>query len=144
MGQLDSENYLSIVGRVKDNFKTAKGQYVSPAPIENVLSLHELIEVACVVGVNLPQPLGLVFLSQQSNELTKQELVSALEKLLNVTNPLFKKYEYLKKLIVMKEPWTVENACLTPTLKIRRMQIEKNVEDRIESWYHAKQTIIFE
>ncbi|MHA8077229.1 AMP-binding protein [Aquirufa sp. TARAVU-A1A] len=144
MGQLDSENYLSIVGRVKDNFKTAKGQYVSPAPIENALSLHDLIEVACVVGVNLPQPLGLVLLSQQSNELSQQELVSALEKLLHDTNPLFKKYEYLKKLIVMREPWTVENACLTPTLKIRRMQIEKNVEDRIESWYHAKQTIIFE
>ncbi len=144
MGHLDSENYLSIIGRVKDNFKTAKGQYVSPAPIENTLSLHDLIEVACVVGVNLPQPLGLVLLSQQANELPQQELVSALEKLLNDTNPLFKKYEYLKKLIVMKEPWTVENACLTPTLKIRRMQIEKNVEDRIESWYHAKQTIIFE
>lgn len=144
MGQLDSENYLSIVGRVKDNFKTAKGQYVSPAPIENALSLHDLIEVACVVGVNLPQPLGLVLLSQQTIELPKEVLVNELEKLLNDTNPLFKKYEYLKKLIVMKEPWTVENACLTPTLKIRRMQIEKNVEDRIETWYHAKQTIIFE
>ena len=86
----------------------------------------------------------MVLLSQQSIELPQQELVTALEKLLHDTNPLLKKYEYLKKLIVMRDPWTVENACLTPTLKIRRMQIEKNVENRIESWYHAKQTIIFE
>jgi long-subunit acyl-CoA synthetase (AMP-forming) len=57
---------------------------------------------------------------------------------------MFKKYEYLKKLIILQEPWTVENACLTPTLKIRRMQIEKNVEDRMEEWYQAKSTIIFE
>lgn len=144
MGQLDQDNYLSIVGRVKDNFKTAKGQYVSPAPIENALSLHDLVEVACVVGVNLPQPLGLLILSPQASETQAEELISSLEKLLMQTNPQFKKYEYLKKLIVLKKPWTVENACLTPTLKIRRMQIEKNVEDRIESWYHAKETIIFE
>jgi long-subunit acyl-CoA synthetase (AMP-forming) len=144
MGQLDSENYLSIIGRVKDNFKTAKGQYVSPAPIENALSLHEHVEVACVVGVNLPQPLGLVLLSPQAKNITEEEIIDSLEKLLIDINPLFKKYEYLKKIIVLQEPWTVENACLTPTLKIRRMQIEKNVEDRIETWYHAKQTIIFE
>ena len=144
MGQLDQDNFLSIVGRVKDNFKTAKGQYVSPAPIENALSLHELVEVACVVGVNLPQPLGLVLLSPQANKLNTDDLVNSLEELLLQTNPQFKKYEYLKKLIILKEPWTVENACLTPTLKIRRMQIEKNVEARIESWYQAKETIIFE
>ncbi|MHA8091368.1 AMP-binding protein [Aquirufa regiilacus] len=144
MGQLDSENYLSIVGRVKDNFKTAKGQYVSPAPIENALSLHEYVEVACVVGVNLPQPLGLVQLSPQALNLSKQELTESLHQLLTDINPMFKKYEYLKKLIILQEPWTVENACLTPTLKIRRMQIEKNVETRMEEWYHDKPTIIFE
>ena len=144
MGQLDSENYLSIVGRVKDNFKTAKGQYVSPAPIENALSLHEYVEVACVVGVNLPQPLGLVQLSPQALNLSKQELTESLHQLLTDINPMFKKYEYLKKLIILQEPWTVENACLTPTLKIRRMQIEKNVEARMEEWYHDKPTIIFE
>jgi long-subunit acyl-CoA synthetase (AMP-forming) len=144
MGQLDSENYLSIVGRVKDNFKTAKGQYVSPAPIENALSLHEYVEVACVVGVNLPQPLGLIQLNPQANNISKEELTESLQQLLTDINPMFKKYEYLKKLIILQEPWTVENACLTPTLKIRRMQIEKYVEDRMEEWYHAKSTIIFE
>jgi len=44
MGKIDQEGYLSIVGRVKDNFKTAKGQYVSPAPIENILLVEPLIE----------------------------------------------------------------------------------------------------
>lgn len=144
MGHVDQDNFLSIVGRVKDNFKTAKGQYVSPAPIENTLSLHELVEVACVVGVNLPQPLGLLLLSPHAYEMHPNELVSTLDELLHQTNPQFKKYEHLKKLIILKEPWTVENACMTPTLKIRRMQIEKKVEDWIETWYHSEETIIFE
>ncbi len=144
MGQLDSEQYLRIVGRVKDNFKTAKGQYVSPAPIENALSLHGYIEVSCVVGVNLPQPLGLVILSPSASQVEKNQLVDELEQHLRSTNPQFKKYEHLKKLIVLRDPWTVENACLTPTLKIRRMEIERLVESRIESWYESKETIIFE
>jgi long-subunit acyl-CoA synthetase (AMP-forming) len=144
MGQLDADNYLSIVGRVKDNFKTAKGQYVSPAPIENALSLHSYVEVSCVVGVNLPQPLGLIILSPTANDVSKEDLVAELQNHLQATNPQFKKYEYLKKLIIMREPWTVENACLTPTLKIRRMEIERLVESRIESWYESKETIIFE
>jgi long-chain acyl-CoA synthetase len=135
---------LSIVGRVKDNFKTAKGQYVSPAPIENALSLHSYVEVSCVVGVNLPQPLGLIILSPTANDIAKEDLVAELQNHLQATNPQFKKYEYLKKLIIMREPWTVENACLTPTLKIRRMEIERLVESRIESWYESKETIIFE
>ena len=144
MGQLDTDNYLSIVGRVKDNFKTAKGQYVSPAPIENALSLHTYVEVSCVVGVNLPQPLGLIILSPTALDVNKADLITELNKHLQATNPQFKKYEYLKKLIIMREPWTVENACLTPTLKIRRMEIERLVESRIESWYESKETIIFE
>ncbi len=144
MGQLDSDNFLRIVGRVKDNFKTAKGQYVSPAPIENALSLHPFVEVSCVVGVNLPQPIGLIILSPNAIQIAKDELIKELDKHLINTNPLFKKYEYLKKLIILREPWTVENACLTPTLKIRRMEIERLVENRIESWYEAKETIIFE
>jgi long-subunit acyl-CoA synthetase (AMP-forming) len=73
-----------------------------------------------------------------------KELVSSLDELLHQTNPQFKKYEHLKKLIILKEPWTVENACMTPTLKIRRMQIEKRVEEWVESWYHAEENIIFE
>ena len=76
-----------------------------------------------------------------------EEEIYQLRKLQNhfqATNPQFKKYEYLKKLIIMREPWTVENACLTPTLKIRRMEIERLVESRIESWYESKETIIFE
>lgn len=144
MGQLDTNNFLRIVGRVKDNFKTAKGQYVSPAPIENALSLHDFIEIACVIGVNLPQPIGLIFITPQAKKMSTEELTSSLEELVRQINPLFKKYEYLKKLIIMQDPWSVENACLTPTLKIRRMQIEKNVEARIEAWYNAKETIIFE
>jgi long-subunit acyl-CoA synthetase (AMP-forming) len=60
-GKLSSDGFISIIGRVKDNFKTAKGHYVAPAPIENKLNTHEFIEQVCVVGLNLPNPLHSLF-----------------------------------------------------------------------------------
>lgn len=144
MGKIDQEGYLSIVGRVKDNFKTAKGQYVSPAPIENILLVDPLIEQSCVVGVNLPQPIALIVLSQEGKNIEKSVLVDELNKLRLSTHPHFKNYEHVHKMVVLKEEWTVENNRLTPTLKIKRPQIESAFEQWFESWYEHPDAVIFE
>ena len=143
-GRLDEENFLSIVGRVKDNFKTAKGHYVAPAPIENKLNTHEYIEQVCVVGVNLPQPIALVVLSAHAKSKEASEINQTLLELKQDINPILKNYEHLKKMIVVQEDWTIENECLTPTMKIKRPSIEKKYEANFESWYTSEETIIYE
>jgi long-chain acyl-CoA synthetase len=143
-GRLDEEKFLSIVGRVKDNFKTAKGHYVAPAPIENKLNTHEYIEQVCVVGVNLPQPIALVVLSAHAKSKEPSEINQTLLELKQDINPILKNYEHLKKMIVVKEDWTIENECLTPTMKIKRPSIEKKYEANFESWYTSEETIIYE
>ena len=143
-GRLDEENFLSIVGRVKDNFKTAKGHYVAPAPIENKLNTHEYIEQVCVVGVNLPQPIALVVLSAHAKSKEPSEINQTLLELKQDINPILKNYEHLKKMIVVQEDWTIENECLTPTMKIKRPSIEKKYEANFESWYTSEETIIYE
>lgn len=143
-GRLDEENFLSIVGRVKDNFKTAKGHYVAPAPIENKLNTHEYIEQVCVVGVNLPQPIALVVLSAHAKSKEPSEINQTLLELKQDVNPILKNYEHLKKMIVVQEDWTIENECLTPTMKIKRPSIEKKYEANFESWYASEETIIYE
>jgi long-chain acyl-CoA synthetase len=55
-----------ITGRVKDLFKTSKGKYVAPAPIEDRLVAHPAVEACCVVGANLGQPLALVMLNAEA------------------------------------------------------------------------------
>lgn len=143
-GRLDEEKFLSIVGRVKDNFKTAKGHYVAPAPIENKLNTHEYIEQVCVVGVNLPQPIALVVLSAHAKSKEPSEINHTLLELKEEVNPILKNYEHLKKMIVVQEDWTIENECLTPTMKIKRPSIEKKYEANFESWYASEETIIYE
>lgn len=143
-GKLDENGFISIIGRVKDNFKTAKGHYVAPAPIENKLNTHDFIEQVCVVGVNLPQPIVLVVLSTLGKSKETAEVQAAFSALLNEVNPMLKNYEHLKKVVIVQEDWTIENECLTPTMKIKRPSIEKKYAANFERWYENEASIIHE
>ncbi|MFL0163057.1 AMP-binding protein [Aquirufa salirivi] len=144
MAALDSEGFISIIGRVKDNFKTSKGQYVAPAPIENMILSHEWIEQACVVGTNLPQPLALIILNAEGKKADKNSVEMALDEIKSSLKPHFKNYEHLSKMVILKDDWTIENQCITPTLKIRRQAIEKKFQEKIEAWSLHPASILFE
>ena len=67
MGEIDRDGCLRITGRVKDLFKTSKGKYVVPVPIENRFN-HPKAEVVCVAGANQPQPCLMVLLSEEARD----------------------------------------------------------------------------
>ncbi len=144
VGELDNENYLTITGRVKEMYKTSKGEYVVPSQIEMLFSESEWIEQICVVGQSLPQPIALVILSDNAASIAADELTSNLEELLHKTNEVLKSYEKVKCLVVLKEPWTEDNNCLTPTLKIKRPVIEKRFEHLYQSWFDKGSHIVQE
>mgnify|MGYP000188581481 CR=1 FL=1 len=119
----NSNGSWSITGRVKEQFKTGKGKYVAPVPIESLLGANVYIEQCCVVGSGMPQPLALVALAEghgQSQQLVEQSLLETLESV----NGDVEGHERLDRLIVVKEPWSIENGLLTPTLKLKRTEIE--------------------
>jgi long-subunit acyl-CoA synthetase (AMP-forming) len=142
-GTLGEDGFLKITGRIKENFKTSKGFYVSPATIETHIQNHPLVDQVCVVGANLPEPMALVVLKEESKELDSQAVNEQLEDLFISLNPHFKHYEMIKKIIVIQEPWTVENSCMTPTLKIRRLEIERVYERYFGDWFKSKNKIIY-
>jgi len=144
MASVDEEGYISIIGRVKDMFKSAKGEYIVPTPIEGMLAVNPIIEQVCVVGTGLPQPVALVVLSDIGNKTNQEQLRSIFEEMIKRVNPHFKNYEHLKKLVVVKEPWSVENNMLTPTLKIKRNMIEKHYQGQLEKWFESPEEILFE
>lgn len=144
VGELDAENYLTITGRIKELYKTSKGEYVAPTQIEVGFAVNPNIEQVCVVGENLPQSIALVVLSDLGKKLSESEIRENLADNLRSLNPKLKSYEKLNKIVVLKEPWTIENNKLTPTLKIKRGVIEKEFGPRFESWYSAPGEVIFE
>lgn len=134
-GELDADGYLSINGRVKDTFKTAKGLYIVPAPIENRFAYNELIDQICVVGIDLPQPIGLIKLSQLSKSFSLEEIKQNLMETLTKVNNQLQIYERLNKLIVISDDWTLESGILTPTNKIKRNIIQETYKELYKNWY---------
>ncbi|MBL7872957.1 MAG: AMP-binding protein [Cyclobacteriaceae bacterium] len=141
-GEYSSDGYLSITGRIKDQFKTDKGKYVSPAPIEMALLANQDIEQACVVGMGIPQPIALVVLSANGKAKTKEGLIKSMSASLEEVNPGLESYEKLEKMVVMKGDWTVENGLITPTLKVKRNEVEKIHLPKYPDWYHAQQGVV--
>ncbi len=143
-GVIDNQGFLKITGRVKDIFKTEKGKYVSPAPIELALAKNNFIEQCCVVGLNLPQPIALMVLSEHGQKCDKEEVRQSLAATLEELNPNLEKHEKLKKAVVLKEAWTVENQLLTPTLKIKRSPIDDKFGPNYNNWYGEKGLVVWE
>ncbi len=128
-GEVDSDGFLRITGRVKDNFKTGKGKYVAPVPIESLVFEDEHVEQVCVVGSGLPQPVALVVLSHETTDgVPEHEIRQSLSRTLDRVNAQLQKHEQLGRIFVVSDEWTVENEFLTPTMKIKRDLIEEKYE----------------
>lgn len=125
-----------IIGRVKEQFKTAKGKYVSPATIENLLGRNSDIDQACVFGSGRKQPIVIVVLSEQldtDDEASRLKIHQGLLTTLAEINSELESHERLDHLIVSEESWTIENELLTPTLKIRRTELEKRYQHFVDA-----------
>ena len=142
-GALDDDGYLRITGRVKDIFKTSKGKYVAPAPIEGEIAKCPWVEQVCLMGSNLDQPLALIELSpaarQQAQALVSAELLAHLAALNSHLEP----HERVSHFVLVREPWTVDNGCMTPTMKIRRNVLEARYAGLVEQ-LPADQPLLWE
>ena len=144
VGAVDEDGYLKITGRVKEMYKTSKGEYVAPSQIEFGFADNKMIEQICVVGQNLPQPIALVVLSEMAQKFDKDTINQSLNSTLSDLNPRLKTYERVQKIVIIKGTWTVDNNMLTPTMKTKRNVIEKNYAPMMEPWYETKESIIWE
>ena len=148
LGVRTSDGLLKLTGRSKEVFKTAKGKYVAPAPIENLLNAHDMVELSMVSGVGEEAAYALVLLGESlrpklDDATVRAEVTQELEKLLASTNAQIADYERMRMLVVVREPWTIENGCLTPTMKIKRASIEAKVAPLVSNWYQGSQTVLW-
>ncbi len=143
-GSIDSNGFLTLTGRLKDQFKTDKGKFISPAAIEMKLISNLDIEQVCVVGSGVPQPIVLVTLSTAGKAKSKDEIIQTLSLSLEQLNPTLESFERLEKVVIMKQEWTIENGLMTPTLKVKRNEVEKIHLPMYPKWYKNDSTVIWE
>jgi long-chain acyl-CoA synthetase len=148
-GELDEEGRLKITGRVKEIFKTSKGKYVAPAPIENLINDDPNVELSVVGGSGMPMTHGVVQLAEDlvpklSDPEVQARVHGDLEALLKKVNGQLVSFERLGFLVVAKDRWTVGDGQLTPTMKIRRPILEQMYQPKHEAWYAQGAKVIWE
>ena len=147
-GEIDDMGRLKITGRIKEIFKTSKGKYVAPAPIEDLLLKNTDLEMVCVAGADLPQPIALATLSEQAAAKivqpgSRHQLQADLMQRLNDTNEQLDKHENIATLVVFPSPWTIESNIVTPTLKIKRGMIDEAYQHKYQEWSQLPDNIVF-
>jgi long-chain acyl-CoA synthetase len=145
----DADGCVRITGRVKDLFKTSKGKYVAPAPIEDKLVMNGAVEACVVTGANLGQPLGIVMLNAEAAKRAEDSggraaMEVSLTAHLDAINARLDPHEQLDCLVVVKEAWTVDNGFITPTFKVKRNRIEEAYGPMFERWANAHQRVVWQ
>lgn len=147
-GERRADGLLKLTGRVKELFKTAKGKYVSPAPIENKINANPMIEQSMVSGVGQVSAYAMVVLNEtlrpkMDDAAVRKEVETELTQMLKAINKDLPDYEQLRMFVIVRQPWSIENGCLTPTMKIKRAKIEHVAEAQLEAWYNTKGAVIW-
>jgi len=143
-GKIDEDGYLYITGRVKDTFKTSKGEFIEPLGLEKFFGDTVEFEQICIVGLGNPQPMLLVVLSESGKSTDKNVLKSMIENKLNAINKDLVSYKRISTIIFVKDDWNPENELLTPTMKIKRNKINDKYCEKFQAWNENTETVIWE
>ena len=151
IGELDSDGYLKITDRKKDLLKTAGGKYIAPQPIENTVRLNKFVASAVVLGDLRKFPIILIVPNFENLERWAKERGLAYAShadLIGLADVKAKmerevmgglrdlaKFEMPKKVVLLERDFTIESGELTPSLKVKRRQVEKNYKDLIDRVY---------
>ena len=143
-GYVDDDGFLFITGRVKDNFKTSKGKYIEPLPLEYYFGKYIEFEQMCIVGLGNSQPILLVHLSEIGNKIEKSEFEKSFTENLKKINSGLESYKKISTIVLVKDPWTVDNGLVTPTLKVKRPAIDKKYMENYLKWDENPSSIVWE
>lgn len=143
-GKLDEEGYLYIVGRVKDTFKTAKGEFIVPSKVEDKFSDNNDIEAMCLLGLGMPQPVLLVAPSELGLNKSPKELEESLKNTLAKANEKLENYAKVTTCVICKDALSVEKGTLTPTLKVKRSKVHDLYKDRLPAFCDSEESVIWD
>ncbi|MFZ5570654.1 MAG: AMP-binding protein [Thermodesulfobacteriota bacterium] len=148
LGELDEMGRLKITGRAKELFKTSKGKYVAPAPIENLIANHPRVEACVVSGAGYPQPHAVVMLSEEAQAALKKGqkdvIAKELSEHLKEVNSKLPAFEQLEFLAITDDRWMPENGFLTPTMKIKRSKLESTYSPYADKWYKSRSAVVWQ
>ena len=138
---------FKITGRTKEIFKTSKGKYVAPTPIEGMYASSPSVKLACVGGRGQVAAHAIMLLGKDAQKAAAGDGKDAIEKeiaaLLDRVNGQLDDHEWVQFIAIVNKEWVPENGFVTPTNKIKRSKIEEEHEAVLEEWYDSKKKVIW-
>ncbi len=149
VGEIAPDGQLKITGRIKEQFKTSRGKYVVPGPIECKLAAHPAVESCCVMGSGQAKPFAVVVLSQDARERCaaageREALEGSLAAMLDHVNEQVEAHERIAFIAIADGPWSIHNGLLTPTFKLKRAALEAAYQDLAASWVEQARPVVWE
>ena len=148
IGEINSKGQLVIRGRKKEVLKTSGGKMVAPLPIEEQIKTLPLISQACMVGDGRKYLAVLITLNEATLAELKSrpgaldgrtakapEIESQIKLHLDEINKKLASFEQVKRFAILSQEFSIAENEMTPTLKMKRMVIEKRYKDVIDSMY---------
>jgi long-chain acyl-CoA synthetase len=130
--RVDEDGFIYITGRVKDYFKTIQGKFVAPPPIESAFAVNSHAEQQCLLGRGFSKTVMVLVLTEEAQKSPAQEVEDSILATIREVNDSIEKHARIGAVIVSREPWSIENEVLTPTLKIRREKVEERFAELAE------------
>ena len=130
--RIDDDGYIYITGRVKDYFKTIQGKFVAPTPIENEFSKNDHTEQICLLGRGYSKTVMVCVLSEIAQQGDRDAIAAELQQQAERVNEGVDHHARIGAVVISTDPWSIENGMLTPTMKIRREQIEGRFGERAQ------------
>lgn len=130
--RVDEDGFIYITGRVKDYFKTIQGKFVAPPPIEGAFAKNPHTEQQCLLGRGFSKTVMVAVLTEEARRAPQGEVESSVLATIREINEAIEKHARIGAVILTREPWSIENEVLTPTLKMRREKVEERFAEKAE------------
>lgn len=127
LGEIDSDGFLTVTGRIKEQFKTSNGKFINPNKMESLLNEISGVENACIIAEGRPYVVALLFAQSDNREMFQQKI--------DEINIHLDHHEQIRKFELIKEKPTVENNIITPSMKLRRAFVAQKYTNIIEKMY---------
>jgi len=147
LGRLDSDGYLFITGRIKEQYKLENGKYVVPAPLEEMLQISGFIVQAFIDGANKPFNVALIVPDRAALEkwahgegigdsyeaiLAHEKTQALMQREIEAKSKDFRGYEHVRRFTLIPEEFTIENGLLTPKMSVKRRLVLERYKDQLE------------
>jgi long-chain acyl-CoA synthetase len=142
-GTIDEKGYVRVIGRVKDAFKTSKGSFITPNPMEEVIAKNDYVEQCCVVGLGIPQPMAMINLSEIGQSADKTTVEESFRNDIQALNKTLESYKRISTVVIDQNTWSIENELITPTLKVKRPKLDERYGKDYLNWHEAKEDVMW-